>query len=251
MATEDSGDTDSVAADGFVIPRSRDTQTVEYFEGHVAANHWRFDPAEHDNIYVVGDVHGCIDELERLWTRLDPTAEDLVIFVGDLVRKGPDSVAVVEFVASRPNAVSVRGNNELKLLDGDVDAEPFDPILPTIADMPLVVSWSDVMVVHGGVHPDRSLAAHTPDDLLEMRSVPPGNGYSGPFWFEQYTGRPRVFFGHTVLAEPYLSEAAVGLDTGCVYSGSLTAYDWTRDELISVPAKRTYQHRPERKFLSP
>lgn len=57
-----------------------------------------------------------------------------------------------------------------------------------------------------------------------MRS-PNGDGYDGPFWFETYEGPPRVFFGHTVLEEPFEREWTVGLDTGCVYGGTVTAYD--------------------------
>lgn len=220
------------------------------FSERVSELHYRFDPQQYENLYVVGDVHGCIDELQNLWGKLEPSSDDLVVFVGDLVRKGPASTEVVEFVADRDNAVSVRGNNERKLLQGTVDTEPFEGIVGAVESFPLVVSWGESMVVHGGVHPDHSLRAHEPTELLEMRAVPPENGYDGPFWFEQYTDTPRVFFGHTVLAEPYQSAGAIGLDTGCVYGGSLTAYDCTRDRLISVPAEQTYQQRRDEKILS-
>jgi len=187
--------------------------------------------------------------LRTLWKRLDPTREDIVIFVGDLVRKGPDSAAVVEFVQSRANAVSVRGNNEAKIVHEQIDTGPFEAIASELESFPLVVSWDDAMVVHGGVNPNEPLSTHDPEDLLEMRSVPRGNGYDGPFWFEQHDGPTRVLFGHTVLAEPFVDDWAVGLDTGCVYGGALTAYDYRRDELISVPAERTYRSRPEHKIL--
>ena len=77
----------------------------------------------------------------------------------------------------------------------------------------------------------------------------PGNGYDGPFWFESYEGPPRVFFGHTVLAEPLVTEWAVGLDTGCVHGGKLTAYDCETEEVVSVPAERTYRPRSDDKVL--
>jgi len=219
------------------------------FSDDVARHHRRFDADECENIYVVGDVHGCIDELRTLWDRLGPTENDMVVFVGDLVRKGPDSEAVVEFVQSKGNAVSVRGNNEAKIVHDRIDTEPFDPIADALESFPLVVSWDDAMAVHGGINPTESLSAHDADDLLEMRSVPPGNGYDGPFWFEHHDQPPQVFFGHTVLAEPFLGDWAIGLDTGCVYGGALTAYDYRRDNLVSVPAERTYQSRPDDKIL--
>ncbi|MEF8813887.1 MAG: metallophosphoesterase family protein [Halovenus sp.] len=225
------------------------THGVIPFGGEVAARHRRLGEDEYENVYVVGDVHGCIAELRTLWNRLDPGPSDMVVFVGDLVRKGPASVEVVEFVHSRPNAVSVRGNNEAKVVRGRVDTTPFEPVTDVISSFPLAVSWKESMAVHGGVDPRRPLREHGPSDLLEMRAVPPGNGYDGPFWFELYGGKPRVFFGHTVLDEPLVSDGAVGLDTGCVYGGSLTAYDCTRDQTVSVPAERTYRQRPDDKIL--
>jgi serine/threonine protein phosphatase 1 len=115
--------------------------------------------------------------------------------------------------------------------------------------LPVAISWDDALIVHGGVHPDWSLTEHDIVDLQEMRGIPVGNSYDGPFWFETYDGPPRVFFGHTVLDAPVEREWAVGLDTGCVYGGSLTAYDYRQDEFISVPAERTYEERRDEKIL--
>ena len=67
----------------------------------------------------IGDVHGMADELRQLVERLDPQAGDAVVFVGDLVDKGPDSVAVVRMVREMAEAgsfqvVLVEGNHEDK-----------------------------------------------------------------------------------------------------------------------------------------
>jgi serine/threonine protein phosphatase 1 len=221
------------------------------FAPEVADRVHALDPDAYENVYIVGDVHGCLDELETLFDRLAVGDDDLVVLVGDLVRKGPDSRGVVEFVRSRPNVVSVRGNNEDKLIHGRKELPALDPFDAYLESLPVVVLLGDAMVVHGGVDPRQSLADHTVEDLLTFRSVPPEAGYDGPFWFEQYEGPSRVFFGHTVLDEPVVSEHAVGLDTGCVYGGALTAYDLTRDELVSVPAEREYQPRADRKIIDP
>lgn len=221
------------------------------FGPDVAPEHVRLDAERYDDIYVVGDVHGCIADLRKLWDRLNPGARDLVVFVGDLVRKGPDSESVVEFVAERDAAISVRGNNESKVVRGTVPTDWSPAVRETIASFPLVVSWGQSMAVHGGVHPDWAFPDHDPMDLLEMRAVPRGNSYDGPFWFESYEGPPRVFFGHTVLAEPAVSDWAVGLDTGCVYGGALSAYDCTRNRIVSVEAERAYRSRDEGKIVEP
>jgi serine/threonine protein phosphatase 1 len=219
------------------------------FSASVAPLHRRVDADDWDDIYLVGDVHGCVAELETLLTELDPTEDDLVVFVGDLVRKGPDSRAVVERVREAENFLTVRGNNEQKLIDGSEHLPELDEHLDWIGTLPAAISFDDVLVAHGGVDPRRPLSEHELVDLLETRAVPPENGYDGPFWFELHERLPRVFFGHTVLDAPVVTDGAVGLDTGCVYGGDLTAYDYRADELRSVPAERTYQQRPERKIL--
>ena len=221
------------------------------FDASVAPAHTRLDRSSHRRIYVVGDVHGCVAELRALWRRLDPRDDDLVVFVGDLVRKGPASDEVVGFVRARDNATSVRGNNEAAVLRGDAEADLSPASRATIESLPLVVSWDETVVVHGGVYPDRSLSDHTPRDLLEARAVPRENGYNGPFWFDSYEGPPRVVFGHTVLADSLVDEWAVGLDTGCVHGGRLTAYDCGRETVVSVPAERTYRPRSENRILQP
>ena len=52
-------------------------------------------------IIAIGDVHGCVDELQLLLKRVNYQPGDAVVFLGDLVAKGPDSCGVVQMV-SRP-----------------------------------------------------------------------------------------------------------------------------------------------------
>jgi hypothetical protein len=49
-----------------------------------------------------------------------------------------------------------------------------------------------------------------------------------------------VIFGHTVLDRPLVSEWAVGIDTGCVHGGALTAVVLPSWEIVSVPARRDW-----------
>jgi serine/threonine protein phosphatase 1 len=217
------------------------------FGGEVAADHRRIDTDPYENVYVVGDVHGCKRTLDRLLERLDVDENDLVVFVGDLTRKGPDSAGVVELVRSTPNFVSVRGNNEQKLVDGRKrDAGLTDDQIEYLADLPLAVSFDDALVVHGGVDPTHPFDEQDPDTLLTHR-----DGDASAWWWEDYEGGPRVFFGHTVHEAPVVREHAVGLDTGAVYGGELTAYDYRASEFVSVAPPVEHEHRPAEKFLVP
>ena len=218
--------------------------TAPRFAPEIESFHRRVDPDDWEGIYVVGDVHGCPDALDRLLDELGVTDDDLVVFVGDLVRKGPDSRTVVERVRDAPNMLTVRGNNEEKLLRGEKTLPDLtDDHLAWIEGRPVAISWPGVddrpgaLVVHGGVDPRTPLDEHTIDDLGKARSLVPGGSYGDrPYWWERYDGPDRVFFGHTVLARPVDRPFAVGLDTGYVYGGELTAYDWYGGAFVSVPA---------------
>jgi serine/threonine protein phosphatase 1 len=225
--------------------------TTPQFSDDVEAHHRRIDTDRHDDIYVVGDVHGSRSALETLLATLDLSADDLVVFVGDLVRKGPDSPGVVDIVRDDPRLVSVRGNNEQKVVRGDKDPDWLrEGDREYFESLPVAVSFDDALVVHGGVDPERPLESHTVEELLTMRS-PYGDGYDGPFWYDDYDGPHRVFFGHTVHDVPVEREHAVGLDTGCVYGGTLTAYDYRRDDFVVIDPTTTHQERADSKVVSP
>ena len=216
------------------------------------AAHRRLDSDDWDDIYVVGDVHGCRATLERLLDSLAPDRNDLVVFVGDLVRKGPDSEGVIDILRSRSNLLSVRGNNEQKLVDGRKSIDSLsDDDLAYLDSLPAVISWDDAAVVHGGIDHRKPVAEHTLTDVLNTRSLAPEGGYERPYWFETRRESPRIFFGHTVLAEPFASDHAVGLDTGCVYGGRLTAYDYRDSAFRSVEPPETYRSRSTDSIVEP
>jgi len=221
------------------------------FRPPVAQHHRRIDVDRWDDVYVVGDVHGCADTLERLLDRFD-NGRTLFLFVGDLVRKGPDSKGALDLVRERDNLVSVRGNNEQKLIDGRKSIDSLtDNDLAFVESMPLVLSWDGALVVHGGIDHRKPLVEHTPQELLNNRSLVPGGSYDRPYWFETRDSGRTVFFGHTVLDRPFATPWAVGLDTGCVYGGELTAYRCSTGEFVSVDPPETYVERSSDSIVEP
>ena len=66
-------------------------------------------------VIAIGDVHGCIDELQALLRRCDYRPGDLIVFLGDLVSKGPDSLAVVQ-MARELGAIGIRGNHDFEVI---------------------------------------------------------------------------------------------------------------------------------------
>ena len=219
---------------------------------------------------VVGDVHGCRKELEELISEVDfVQGKDRLVFVGDLVARGPDTHGVLALVREI-GADAVRGNHEDKVLAGRYDSHAIDGEHRRIAEaldktewrqleaMPL---WLDlpehgVRVVHGGVMPGQPIERTPAEAILKMRAVDARGRWTDdkaerPLWGEVYVGPPHVIFGHNAFADPQLHKWATGIDTGCVYGRSLTAVVLEKDEpmprgrtvrrkLVSVAARRKY-----------
>ena len=66
---------------------------------------------------IIGDIHGCWAELQALLDKVGPGERDLILAVGDLVNRGPDSPRVLDFFRQTPNAASIRGNHEERHLE--------------------------------------------------------------------------------------------------------------------------------------
>lgn len=228
---------------------------------------------------LVGDVHGCREELDALLDRVAFASGDRLVFVGDLVARGPDSIGVLDIVR-QTGALVVRGNHEQKLLSYRVARNAWlDPRLgspPRPAAAPLgkihlevaralrPVDWviletspfsvdlpeHDVRVVHAGIVPDVPFEAQSPDTLLRIRTVRV-NG-EPVLWGERYEGPPHIVFGHNALGGLQLHPWATGLDTGCVYGRALTAMVLApgqpvprevrarRPLLVTIPARKVW-----------
>jgi serine/threonine protein phosphatase 1 len=203
---------------------------------------------------VVGDIHGCYKELLELMDRVGPAADDRVISVGDLVTKGPSNAAVIDFFRAGKNRSAVIGNHDRVLLEKhlghDVKLETFHSqaiaefgdrfgeYMDWIAALAPYIDLGNYVVVHAGLRPGRSLAEQDIRDLTEIRQVVIGDKEIP--WFEAYRGNQTVIFGHWVFSEPVVRQNAIGIDTGCVYGGRLTAYVLPERHLVSVPAHRAY-----------
>jgi serine/threonine protein phosphatase 1 len=76
-------------------------------------------------LYVVGDIHGCADELKIMLVHLESheslSDDDLIVFIGDYIDRGPKSKQVIDeliaFHSRHPQAIFLRGNHEDMLLD--------------------------------------------------------------------------------------------------------------------------------------
>jgi hypothetical protein len=214
-------------------------------------------------ILVVGDVHGCFDELRRLLDRAKLSSGSEVFLVGDLVNKGPESIAVVRFCREN-DITAVMGNHDDYVLrciaarrrgDDREFSEGARKIAKKIADedaawlkaMPLWIRipGQRAVVVHAGIIPGRSLPDQKRENLLTIRSIrPDGTGSKrideGEPWASLHRGPSHVYFGHDAVRGLQRWKYATGLDTGCVYGGRLSGFELTTETFYAVNAKKAY-----------
>lgn len=261
--------------------------------------------------YAVGDIQGCDEELQALLERLRFSADrDQLWFVGDLVNRGPDSLAALRRVRSLgDNAVVVLGNHDLHLLavahgarrprrndtlDEVLGAPDREALLEWLITRPLAHAEGADLMVHAGVVPQwtaaltltlarevgealrrdpRALFDHMygnePDrwherlsgmarlrfainvltrlrvctadgrvDLTIKGEPPPPPSPVRP-WFahvERASREARVIFGHWSALGLVREHGVIGLDTGCVWGGALSAVDLDSERaVVSVP----------------
>ena len=223
---------------------------------------------------IIGDVHGCDAELvalmERLSHPIDPARPHpegrLLVFVGDLVDRGPSTPAVVIRVKRLVEAgrgMCVAGNHDIRLAEA-LRGEPVEPghgleaslgqlaaesaevraeVATFLAGLPghLVLDDGRLVVAHAGLE-----EIHHGSDASAAREAAIHGAYSGDFddrampvrddWASRYGGAAAVAQGHTPVAEAEWFNGTICIDTGCVYGDRLTALRWPERELVSVPA---------------
>jgi hypothetical protein len=187
---------------------------------------------------------------------LDRVQPDETVLVGDLFTKGPDPAGVFELVRGHR---AVLGNHDQRLLDvldgkrrkdaharacvAALDAE--DPVWRAwLRARPLFEEAAGWTIVHAGLHPSGKRSRTTRKMALFMRRFPMDDRRA-PFWWQVYTGKRRVVYGHDALRGLVRTERdhqprTMGLDTGCCYGGKLSGYVIEHDEVVQVPAARRY-----------
>ncbi len=206
---------------------------------------------------VVGDIHGCYDELVQLLDKAGLQDSDRVVSVGDLITKGPKNREVLQLFMSDKRFSAVLGNHDLALrrrwngehiklkaaqkathkeLKGEKDI-----YTPFLNALPFVIDLETHLVVHAGLRPNVELYSQTTEDLTQLRTLGPDReSNDGTPWYQVYNGEKTVLFGHWPAPKPRRGPKAICLDTGCVYGYNLTAYIIETEEFVSVSAARAY-----------
>lgn len=206
---------------------------------------------------VVGDIHGCYDELTALLEKVELGDKDRVIAVGDLITKGPKNREVLQLFMTDARFSTVMGNHDLALRrrwnGEDIELRPAqkeahkelkgekEAYTSFLNRLPYIIDLDTHLVVHAGLRPNVELYSQTTGDLTRLRTLGADReSVEGTPWYHVYYGDKTVLFGHWPSPEPRRGKKAIGLDTGCVYGYNLTAYIIETEEFVSVPALRAY-----------
>lgn len=232
---------------------------------------------------IIGDIHGCRDELADLletlgWavggTREAPEITHpegrRVIFLGDLVDRGPDSPGVLRVAMSMVaagTALCIPGNHENKLMRAlkgrnvtrthglaetleQMEREPegFSDEVARFIDglvSHYVLDHGELVVAHAGLteaYQGRASGA-VRNFALYGESTGETDEYGLPVrynWAGDYRGKAMVVYGHTPVPETEWLNRTICIDTGCVFGGKLTALRYPERDLVSAPARQEY-----------
>jgi len=214
---------------------------------------------------VVGDIHGCFDEFQMLIEKIGPSADDVIISVGDMVDRGPKSPEVVGFFMRRKNAKAIMGNHERKHLrfsqglmlpknfgihqrNTMVQFEnrqaalnlSYSDALGYFKTLPLYLDFPEAIIVHAGLIYGISFNEQN-EKILTGAGFRPENDRKpeGLFvWCDLYPKDAKpVIFGHLGVGHAPWSlpqrDNLFPIDTGCAAGGYLTA--------VTLPDFKVYQ----------
>ncbi len=208
-------------------------------------------------IFAVGDIHGCFDKLVALMGIIDIDFQnDILLFVGDYVDRGPSSREVVDYLIElgrrEERVVFLKGNHEYLFQGhlegkesyiflangGDATLESYAKGAPGGGGFPvplhhlrffenlsLYYETEDHIFVHGGLKPGLPLEKQGEKDMLWIRDE---------FIHSDHDFGKRVVFGHTPFREPLVLENKIGIDTGAVYGNKLTCVELPALRFFSV-----------------
>lgn len=219
--------------------------------------------------FIIGDIHGCYDELQALLDRAGLSEGDAIIAIGDIVDRGPETPRVVEFFQNVANVKSILGNHERKHLKsnrGEIKpalsqvisrqqlGNHYTAALAFMQTFPLYLDLPEALLVHGFWEPGVPLERQRENVLTGVLS---GEAYlqeKGNWpWYDHYDGDKPLIVGHRHYrndGEPLIVNDKVwAIDTGCVRGGRLTGLLLPSFNLVSVPARENYWSRISRGFV--
>src|SRR5690242_20299168 len=162
---------------------------------------------------IIGDVHGCYDELQDLLDKVGLTSDDQIICIGDMVDRGPKSDEVLNFFRTTPNAMSIQGNHERKhvrsyrgqteaaasqtITRAQIGEDNYPDAIAYMDDLPRYLELPDATLVHAFWEPDVPVEDQRETVIVGTMTGEEylrDNGFWP--WYEYYDGDKPLIVGH-------------------------------------------------------
>ena len=212
-----------------------------------------------EKAFIIGDVHGCFEEFLSLLKKAGRQARGRrLIFVGDLINRGPRSLDMLKWL-KKNGAEAVRGNHEDGFLRAVRKNLPLSPALEQlkkdmggglegwlqwISSWPFYIEGEGFLAVHAGLVPGEHPRLSRPGFLMNIRTWD-GRGKDlksakNPPWHDFYKGEKPVIYGHWACQGLKIKKNSIGLDSGCVYGKQLSGVLLPERRIVQVPARKAY-----------
>jgi serine/threonine protein phosphatase 1 len=203
---------------------------------------------------VIGDIHGCYAELIELLNKIELTAADWLISLGDIVDRGSDSVKVYDFLRNRPNTIVLMGNHERKHLRQTLSysqeivklqfGDRYPEFLAWVDLLPYYYETKEAILVHAAVENNMAIELQRQEVLCGCTAGEKylEKQYGATYWHQLYSGIKPIIFGHHVVGtDPLITENKIyGIDTGACHGGRLSALILPTFEIVQVAAAQDY-----------
>ena len=211
--------------------------------------HIHFGANQEGRDFVCGDLHGMLEALHLAMRKIDfDTRCDRMFSVGDMVDRGPESVACFDLL-SEPWFNAVRGNHEQMMIEVWRGREPLNWFLnggewarqlapdklDRMARRAARLPYAMTIMLSGGRRAGVCHGEPPVDDWNDIGAASAdeagqGRMIWGRSWLKGGLGRRTAnvdltIHGHTPVAEPRRIANALFIDTGCVYGGPLTVLE--------------------------
>lgn len=214
---------------------------------------------------IIGDIHGCFDELMQLLVQAGINEQDQIISVGDIVDRGPRSFEVYQYLKTRPNTVVLMGNHERKHVRGVLSysqeivklqcGDGYNEMLEWFKTLPYYYEFDAAVVVHAGVEHDVMLAKQRQDVLSGTTSGEKylQKKYAEKHWSDFYDWGKPIVYGHHIVGDKAenINNKIYGLDTGCCHGKSLSGLVLPEFSFVSVKSKLNYWKKEISKWQFP
>ena len=259
----------------YVLNSREDIDSVEI----VRTKLWNNKKDEHGPFDIIGDIHGCYDELKMLLEKLGYVRKDGVFmhpygrraaFLGDLCDRGMKNIDVLRLVidmVKSGNAIAVPGNHDVKLLKylQGKNVQKTHGLDITVSQLEsqnddfknevrefldglvshYVLDDGKLVISHAGIKEEYigRGSAKVRDFCLYGETTGETDEYGLPVrlnWAADYRGRATVVYGHIPQTEVQSVNGTFCIDTGCVFGGSLTAFRYPEREPVNVKALKQY-----------